>query len=123
MTKLEIIEELFDNYYCKDPSRRAKEGHNCVYRTNEEIPRYCAVGMCLTKKGVDIAMKRRIGGVYDFSDNNIDLEKILKKKYQGHESRFWKNLQNLHDESENWTPEVLTEIGKEELNRLKKLYA
>src|SRR5690606_14534729 len=45
LTRLEIIELLFDNGYCKDPSTRAREHGQCVYK--DENGRKCAVGQCL----------------------------------------------------------------------------
>ena len=45
-TKLQIIEELFDNYYVKDPSKRAVFGRVCLYYEGNTGNK-CAVGMCM----------------------------------------------------------------------------
>lgn len=38
-TKLQIIEELFDNGYCKDPSTRSlNDLRGCLYENKEGIP-------------------------------------------------------------------------------------
>ena len=121
MTKLEIIEELFDNGYIKDPSTSALIHGFCEYEIIKENGTIlnCAVGKCLTRQGIEYAKKNDIAGVDEFEN----LEFLLQEKYQGHSIDFWMNLQIMHDGRDFWTLNSITEVGKSELNRLKKLYA
>lgn len=127
MTKLEIIKELFDNYYVKYPWRRALDEYgSCVYKTEDKVPKYCAVGKCLTKSGIQYAINYTIGTVDEFYDENTDqitVEPFLKRKYRGHSMEFWRSLQLIHDETEYWTDKSITEVGKTALERLKIRYA
>lgn len=127
MTKTEIIEELFDNYYVKYPWRRAVDSHgNCQYKTHDKVPKYCAVGKCLTKSGVKVTVDDNVGTVSDFYDvesEKYTVEPFLKKKYKGHSEDFWEDMQVLHDSEVNWDDKGITQIGKEALERLKKRYA
>ena len=127
MIKLEIIEELFDNYYVKYPWRRALDEYgNCVYKTEDKVPKYCAVGKCLTKSGIQYTIDNVISTVDEFYNENIDqntLEPFLKRKYKGHSMELWKSLQLMHDETEYWTNKSITEVGKTALERLKTRYA
>ena len=127
MTKLEIIKELFDNYYVKYPWRRALDNDgNCLYKTDHKIPKYCAVGKCLTESGVKYAMETHVGSVDDFYDGKSEhcsVEPFLKKKYKGHDMDFWRDMQILHDFEDNWDDKGITVEGKIALERLKIRYA
>jgi hypothetical protein len=136
MTKIEIIKEVLEERYCKDPSLRAIKYNqdgipvDCLYEVKKDDGTVlnCAVGACLTKKGIDYAMKNNIGSVFDFlnSDNGFDaftLDKYLKVKYKGHDTQFWSDLQGFHDHDVNFTETGLTERGKNRLNKLKEGYA
>lgn len=127
MTKLEIIEELFDNYYVKYPWRRALDEYgSCVYKTEDGSPKYCAVGKCLTKSGIQYAIDHTIGTLDEFYDDTTDqntVEPFLKRKYRGHSIEFWTSLQFMHDGVEYWTDKSITEVGKTQLNKLKEMYA
>lgn len=113
MTKVEIITSII-GYYEADPSRRAYKGEygQCVYLTNDG--RKCAVGMCLTEEGMDIA--RFIEGDVDQIPGDLDL--MLKPEYQGYSMSFWRDLQLIHDEPRNWTRKGMSDYGKERKQRL-----
>jgi hypothetical protein len=128
MTKLEIIEELFDNYYVKDPSKRAANGSICSYY-QERTGNKCAVGMCMLDDdtaihyqntctysnvcGIETALE--IEGQSKFDD-------ILKERYRGHDLHFWLKVQQLHDNSGFWSAHGLSDAGVDELALLKEVY-
>lgn len=137
MTKLEIIKEVLEDRYCKNPSLRAIEcdnkgnAKNCLYelRKDDGTVLNCAVGTCLTKKGIAFAMKNNLGGVWDFgleidSDDFVNvLEENLKERYKGHSIDFWSDLQGFHDNDEYFTETGISILGQGQLNRLKEIYA
>lgn len=52
------------------------------------------------------------------------IDDLLQPRYRGHEFGFWKDMQQLHDDSENWARKGgLTEEGKELVSRFKKTWA
>lgn len=114
MTKQEIIEQLFDNGYCLNPSTRALDGGFCSYYLTDG--RMCAVGKCMTSPK-------------DFEGNLMavegleDLEGSLKPEYRGHSLEFWSNLQVMHDSPQHWNDTGLTEIGAKRFNELKLKYS
>jgi hypothetical protein len=127
MTKLEIIKEVLEDVYCKDPSLRA------VVRTDNMTPTdysyelkkddgtvlHCAVGMCLTPNGVKYAMDNYIDDVYDFGE----VDPLLQEKYQGHSINFWAELQGFHDNDVYFTETGISELGVIRLQELKRIYA
>ena len=126
--KLEIIEELFDNYYVKNPSKRAvKELGGCCYY-NSNTGNKCAVGMCMLDDHTAIDMEQNYCGnvemlVYQLADNRDQyLDDILKEEYRGHDLDFWGEVQWLHDCCHFWTEHGLTEDGLAELNKLKTIF-
>lgn len=119
-TKIEIIEELFDNYYCVHPEKRSINTEvGCMYMDPDTGNR-CAVGMCMEEDGGFFGF---IGDVSDLDDKLSDtgqtLDDILKGEYRGHDKKFWSALQHLHDGSY-WTKEGLTEKGEQHLKYFKR---
>lgn len=124
MTKIEIIEELFDNGYYKDPKTRAVEINSngkqigCYYKTNDN--RRCAVGKTLLE---DKKILNYNGSVISLiTDFSVDLNSIQKKSYRGHDTVFWEELQSLHDGNYFWDKDGLSHDGKGELQYLKNKY-
>jgi hypothetical protein len=120
-TKLEIIEELFDNYYVKHPEKRSIDRDGaCVY-LDSETGNKCAVGMCLTDDFLQIA-KYILGGVLSLQRDGhcSSIDEVLKEEYRGHDKRFWISLQEMHDELLYWHKTGLTEEGEEYLSKLKE---
>jgi hypothetical protein len=126
LTKEEIINETVE-FYSADISRRSIEGNvsignGCKY--NHENGNHCAVGRLLLpkyqKQGTNL--KGNANGISAFMDYQKikKLDKALQKQYQGHKVLFWRDLQNLHDESKHWEVGGLTEIGKEFVEELKR---
>ena len=116
MTKLEIIEELFDNGYCKAPSARSVTGDGfCEYQTSDG--RMCAAGKCLESPEIEMGP----------CDDIVYLESKLKQSFKGHEIGFWRDLQELHDGENYWhTDETsqagMSDEGKNRLTKLKEKY-
>lgn len=113
MTKLEIIDETV-KFYTEDPSRRAVENFSCEYLTADG--RMCAVGRC-AENPEDIPY-----GSLGF-DDNVWATIEFKPQYQGHDERFWSDLQTFHDTSSFWESDGLSEDGKEHVEFLKKKYS
>jgi len=126
-SKIEIIEELFDNGYVKDPSTRAltynEDGKQkgCAYLTLEGNK--CAVGKCL--------IEDENADYWDSEEDvfflvplalDMSLDDILKEEYRGHDIRFWSDLQIMHDDSQRWARDGLSDYGVERLNGLKSKY-
>lgn len=126
MTKLEIINELIVNGYAKDPSTRgySEAEMGCVYRTPEG--NRCAVGKCINN--IHIA---KVAEVFDdvygldctlADEFGLTLDEAMFKKYRGHEIEFWGALQLFHDADANFTEEGLSNLGKDNLERLKERF-
>lgn len=136
MTKIEIIKEVLEDRYCKDPSLKAikynMDGNpiNCLYefKKKDGTVLNCAVGTCLTRKNIAFAMENNIGEVWDFGLHKFDgfvntLEENLKKRYKNHSIDFWSDLQNFHDNDKYFTETGISILGQGRLNELKKRYA
>lgn len=121
MTKTEIIQETY-NYYTQDPKRRGIQldpaGNptaRCLYK-NIATGSRCAVGRCLVDEVVDAALHvfnnsyGSVGNMFESQWN--ELETLLKPEYKGHSQYFWEQLQNFHDDPNNWGKEGITEQGK-----------
>jgi hypothetical protein len=125
MTKLEIIEVLFDNHFVKNPEKRAFDDEGFCTYYNQDNRSKCAVGMCLTTNTLsNITKDDFYGNVNDLVDHfGGDLDNRLKPKYQGHDIVFWTRLQNLHDTNYYWTEIGLSSEGEAALSELKKNFA
>lgn len=130
MTKIEIIEETI-KFYSEDPSRRAvktrKDGSSyaCVYVYGK---RRCALSRCMSpefleKYGEIINDKGSIGeglSKYLSEELHIDLDEALLPKYRGHSEDFWSDIQAMHDISENWDKNGLTDRGRTFVTNIKQ---
>lgn len=127
-TKLQIIEELFDNYYVKDPSKRATYNIACSYY-QDSTGNKCAVGMCMlddaTAKHYESVCSSDVGGLNGFlmDEERLHLDDILKEEYRGHAIDFWAKVQVLHDGTGFWTEDGLSEGGLVRLDGLKTRFA
>jgi len=127
-TKLEIIEELFDNHYVKDPSKRATSGGGCYYY-DSDTGNKCAVGMCMLDDATAIDMEQNYSGEvhglewYLNDRRNQYLDDVLKEEYRGHDIDFWVLVQTLHDSNNCWTDDGLSDVGIAELKKLKESFA
>lgn len=134
-TKLEIIEELFDDGYVKDPSLRSivPDTYKCFYKLGENN---CAVGKCMKPEKYreefeKVGVVTNFTGKSEVETGDIQgplLDTLLKDEYKGHTLEFWRELQCLHDSPRYWkSVEQLgnyqfTNEGISELARLKEKY-
>lgn len=126
-TKLQIIEELFDNYYVKDPSKRAVFGIGCAYYQGSTGNK-CAVGMCMlddeTAKHYEAVCPKTVKWLNEYlvNEEKMILDDILKIEYRGHDMLFWCRVQDMHDTGYLWTKYGLSENGIANLEKLKAAY-
>lgn len=118
-TKLQIIQETAD-YYSADPSKRAVNDGNCYYFSPDE--QKCAIGRLskIPKKLEDVS--RAYYTIEELLPARFSDKQIFKKDYQGHEVKFWMDLQNFHDSNKFWTKTGLSAKGRNKLESLKKKY-
>ena len=121
MTQEQIVRETVAFYTSKNraavESVRPDNGctsTQCLYLTEEG--KMCAVGRCMTKKGLGrVLLSYHKASVHDLDDAFDGIDKVLKKKYHGQNISFWANLQRLHDNKNWWDENGITEKGKEEV--------
>jgi len=123
-SKLEIIEEIAA-YYSEDVNRRGydEERRECLYYINDN--KMCAVGYCLKNPEKFKALEGTIDGFLEgrkIKHTDFKLEYQLKGTL-AYKVKFWKDLQDFHDISGNWSHEGITEQGKDSLEKLRKTYA
>lgn len=113
-TRKQIIDETVE-FYSEDPRRRAVDEHNaCVYLT--EDGRKCAVGRCLEE---DAPTLDHEGSISALTLRRMFQDEEFRPEYRGHPLDFWQDIQNLHDQNDNWeTSGGLSESGKLELRNL-----
>lgn len=100
-TEQEIITETIEHYNLGN--RAAQPNGECVMldsRGNKCAVGRCAIEPMLNDSGTDLL---------DMSCDDRDVE--LKPEYRGHSQSFWKKLQCLHDDMDNWTADGLSNIG------------
>jgi hypothetical protein len=123
MTKEEILKETIEFYSV--PGRRAVVMHNdiqngCYYLSPEG--NNCAVGRCMTKKAIDdlIEAERLQETIAMLSKDefNLGIDHLLEERYHGHELRFWRLLQGLHDTQDCWDENGLTLTGRKQVNHM-----
>jgi hypothetical protein len=127
MTKEQIVRETVAFYTSKN--RAAVEtvhpdngctSTQCLYLTDEG--KMCAVGRCMTKKGLEcVLVSYAKASAHDLDDGFDGIDKLLKKKYHGRNISFWDNLQSLHDNKNWWDENGITEKGKAQVRYLFKI--
>jgi hypothetical protein len=126
-TKIGIIEELFDNYFCTNPEKRSVDKYgNCKY-LDDHTGNKCAVGMCFSPYVTIGGILGYNGSVYCLTESlmrnyGMYLDDVLREEYLGHDLGFWSDVQSLHDSSMFWNAFGLTEEGNQYLNTLKERY-
>lgn len=107
-----VVEKKVDGSYCVSTQ--------CLYLTEEG--KMCAVGRCMTKKGLErVLVSYAKASAHDLDDAFDGIDKLLKKKYHGQNISFWANLQRLHDNKHWWYENGITDNGKEEVRYLFKI--
>ena len=117
MNKIEIIDEMIQNFSVK-PRARNGENSSCCY-LNEEGHR------C----GHSIFIRDEVVNEFDERQNTSSTaEDIIakygddchKEQYRGHQPNFWLDIQNLHDYNPYWNDKSLTAEGLEKVAELKE---
>ena len=108
----EILLETVSFYNLKNRGYDEVSG-NCVYEGSDG--NRCAVGRCMTDKGIKIANTFPADGGSDVNviNEKVNIDSLLQEKYQGASLRFWKELQMLHDTSFCWDESGITDWGKD----------
>jgi hypothetical protein len=124
-SKKTIINETREYY--KNNSRAIdtdESGYeSCVYLNSEGDS--CAVGRCIPLNRLKSLSDSNGKAADDFDD----LDSLLRWDYRGHDVDFWCELQEFHDNYDNWEPKVkgpgnkLTNRGRRTLRRLLKEYS
>lgn len=101
------------NFYKEDLSRRATffdkiiEETSCLYKTPDG--RMCAVGRCLNQDVMNYEKYNQETSVDSLIEDLTD--KVFREEYQGFDTNFWQDLQNLHDLDNNWNKDQLSDRG------------
>jgi hypothetical protein len=127
MTQEQIVRETVAFYTSKNRAAVETEcelnvciSTQCLYLTDEG--KMCAVGRCMTKKGLErVLVSHAKASAHDLDDAFDGIDKLLKKKYHGQNISFWANLQRLHDNKNWWDENGITENGKVEVHYLFKI--
>lgn len=127
MTQEQIVRETVAFYTSKNRAAVETEyelngciSTQCLYLTDEG--KMCAVGRCMTKKGLErVLVSHPKSSAHDLDDSFDGIDKLLKKKYHGQNISFWANLQRLHDNKNWWDENGITENGKAEVRYLFKI--
>ena len=112
--KKEIVDTVVD--HIKNNGRSVNEKNQCLYY-NEKDGNKCAVGMFLEnpEEIQENYCEQSVEAIYDFDE----LDNCLKDEYQNHGLDFWKQVQYLHDDNENWDDNNnLTNDGVEKYNKI-----
>lgn len=115
LTQEEIVRETIGFYNTENRAtvEQVQSGGytstKCEYITPDN--KMCAVGRCLTKKGLARVMKTCPDDSVGDVDSMVGLNNVLKKKYTGHGEMFWLRLQRLHDDKNLWDEKGLNDKG------------
>ena len=126
MTQEEIVRETVGFYNTENRAAIEKvhsggyTSAKCEYITPDN--RMCAVGRCLTKKGLARVMKTCPDDGADDLNSKVGLESVLKKKYTGHPAIFWSRLQCLHDNKHFWDEKGLNDHGVRQVKEVFGVY-
>jgi len=117
MTKEQIVREIVAFYTSKNRAMVESKPYGstqCLYLTEEG--KMCAVGRCMTKKGLErVLVSHAQASTHELDDTFDGIDKLLKKKYHGQNISFWCDLQRLHDHENWWDENGITEQGKAEV--------
>lgn len=103
-TQTDIVLETLQ-FYLEDPKNRlAYANGGCFYGRPGGETRNCALGRCMTDEA--------LGKLWDSGHTASvlamvygSLDQFLRPEYHGHSTKFWRHLQELHDENAHWNPE------------------
>lgn len=114
-----VLDHVVDTYG-KDRDRRAVQYDQCVYQTKDG--RRCALGMWILADRIHVAdvALGSVGSLVSAAHRaGLTLDEILHPSVRGLPIPFWRKIQNLHDESANWSDEGgLTRRGEDAAVRI-----
>lgn len=119
LTALEIIDETVA-FYSADTSRRSVNQGTCVYQNS--MGNQCAFGRCMTPEDV-IERINDTKPVEELADMGNSIDYLLQDKYQGQTVSFWEDVQRLHDNSNYWGENKISQLGEGAVTHLKKKYS
>lgn len=123
LTKLAIIEETVE-YYSKNPEERRAITEEGGYAYMNTTGNMCAVGRCLVDAcSFSLEFNDYFSTVANKVNDVVKLQNYFKEEYQGHDYKFWSDLQTIHDLDSNWDYKGLTKLGEERVERIKRKYA
>ena len=109
LSKEQIVRETAASYYLNNRAYSDKWMSCCYTDTDGN---HCAVGRCmLAKKRPSVNTDANTDALDKIVGENADLDHLLKEKYRGHGLQFWNNLQRLHDRSDHWTEQGISDRG------------
>lgn len=117
----EIIEETAAAY--TSLTRAADGGRNhsseCYY-IHPDTGNMCGIGRCCEAPSSDWVGKWTHLHLNARSPKlePHERELLLKPEYRGKDPYFWMELQDLHDQPNNWTKSGLSQLGRQEVERL-----
>jgi len=122
-TKIKVINETAAHY---NSNNRGNDGLSCVYDAGDG--NRCAVGRCMTPEALEKSLfvlhsnyawgsVRNIEAnienhLFQFPEGAKSFLDLLREEYQIDDLKFWKDLQQFHDEGSNWDDQGLSERGK-----------
>lgn len=115
-TYREIIEETAAAY----TSLTLAMGDGECYYIHPDTGNMCAIGRCCEAPDSDWVGKWT--HLHTNKRNAVlephERELLLKLEYRGKDPFFWMELQDLHDQPNNWTKSGLSKLGRQEVERL-----
>jgi len=112
----DILEDTIE-HYSESPRAMDKSG-SCQY--TDEVGNHCAVGRYLKPEFQTIEFFANDG--VSVGSLTQDVDHYLRSNVLGLTEKFWSDLQDVHDDNNNWGEydEGLTDVGKVRCSKMKK---
>ena len=112
----DILEDTIEHY--SDSPRAMDKSGSCQYI--DEVGNHCAVGRYLKPEFQTIEFFANDG--VSVGSLTQDVDTYLRSNVLGLVEKFWSDLQDVHDDNNNWAEydEGLTDVGKVRCNKMKK---
>tara|TARA_R110000824_G_scaffold17570_1_gene71047 strand:+ start:317 stop:712 length:396 start_codon:yes stop_codon:yes gene_type:complete len=112
----DILEDTIEHY--SDSPRAMDKSGSCQY--TDEVGNHCAVGRYLKPEFQTIEFFANDG--VSVGSLTQDVDTYLRSNVLGLVEKFWSDLQDVHDDNNNWAEydEGLTDVGKVRCNKMKK---
>lgn len=105
-------------------AKMREQGGRCATITGrcsyEDDGKKCLFSMALTDEARDLLKDHNPSARAAFSgEYELDLDNTFLEGYEGYDVAFWQDVQSLHDNMDNWNPDLtLTTTGKDKYARL-----